>query len=309
MSEQGLICDWHDKYRSLWGHQPIRFGHRLHTLDLFSADGLAGLIESYPREHFSIVQTSDNTQRRLWREGELGGLAGREVIEAIGRGRLWLNMRRLGEVDGRYARLLEQLFDEMRQLAPGFVTLQRGCGLLISSPRSQVHYHADLPGQALLQIAGRKRLYLYPAEEPFISRELLERIAVFDLELDIPYHSWFDEYALTYDLEPGQMVYWPTNAPHRVENQDCLNISLTVDFLTDSIRRAQIVSLANGLLRHRFGWRPRSRSIQGPSYWAKAVLQKGLRNSSWIRRARLERRAVEFRLDRAAPGAVVDLIT
>jgi hypothetical protein len=197
----------------------------------------------------------------------------------------------------------------MRQLAPGFVTLQRGCGLLISSPRSQVHYHADLPGQALLQIAGRKRLYLYPAEAPFISRELLEKIAVFDLELDIPYQSWFDEYALTYDLEPGQIVYWPTNAPHRVENQDCLNISLTLDFLTDPIRRAQIVSLANGLLRHRFGWQPRSRSIQGPSYWAKAVLQKALRNSSWIRQARLAHRAVEFRLDRAAPGAVVDLST
>jgi hypothetical protein len=309
MGEQGLICGWHDKYRSLWGHQPIQFGHRLHKLDLFGTDGLASLIESYPREHFSIVQTSDNTQRRLWREGELGGLSGREVIEAIERGRLWLNMRRLNEVDGRYARLLEQLFDEMRQLAPGFVTLQRGCGLLISSPRSQVHYHADLPGQALLQIAGRKRLSLYPAEEPFISRELLERIAVFDLETDIPYHSWFDEYALTYDLEPGQMVYWPTNAPHRVENQDCLNISLTVDFLTESIRRAQIVSLANGLLRHRFGWQPRSRSIQGPSYWAKAVLQKVLRNGSWIRQARLARKAVEFRLDRAAPGAVVDLIT
>ena len=147
MGEQGLICDWHDKYRSLWGHQPIRLGHRLHKLDLFSADGLASLIESYPREHFSIVQTNDSTQRRLWREGELGGLSGREVIEAIGRGRLWLNMRRLDAVDGRYARLLEQLFDEMRQLTHGFVTLQRGCGLLISSPRSQVHYHADLPGQ------------------------------------------------------------------------------------------------------------------------------------------------------------------
>ncbi len=309
MGEQGLIRGWHDKYRSLWGHQPIRFGHQLHKLDLFGADGLASLIESYPRRHFSIIQTSDNTQRRLWREGELGGLSGREVIEAIGRGRLWLNMRRLNEVDGRYARLLEQLLDEMRQLAPDFVTLRRGCGLLISSPRSQVHYHADLPGQALLQIAGRKRLYLYPAEEPFISCELLERIAVFDLEIDIPYHSWFDEYALTYDLEPGQMVYWPTNAPHRVENQDCLNISLTIDFLTEPILRAQIVTLANGLLRHRFGWRPRSRSIQGPSYWAKAVLQKALCNGSWIRQARLARRAVEFRLDRAAPGAVVDLIT
>ena len=105
------------------------------------------------------------------------------------------------------------------------------------------------------------------------------------------------------------MVYWPTNAPHRVENQDCLNISLTIDFLTEPIRRAQIVALANGLLRHRFGWQPRSRSIQGPSYWTKVVLQKALRNGSWIRQARLARRAVEFRLDRTAPGAVVDLIT
>jgi Cupin-like domain len=309
MGEQGLICGWQDKYLSLWGHQPIRLGHRLHTLDLFGHDGLARLIESYPREHFSIVQTSDTRERRVWREGELGGLSGREVIAAIARGRLWLNMRRLNDVDSRYAHLLEQLFDEMQQLAPGFVTLRRGCGLLISSPRSRVHYHADLPGQGLLQIAGRKRLYLYPAETPFISRELLERIAVFDLEVDIPYHSWFDEYALTYDLEPGQMVYWPTNAPHRVENEDCLNISLTVDFLTEPIRRAQIVTLANGLLRHRFGWEPHSRSIRGPAYWTKAVLQKALRNGSWIRQARRAGKTIEFRLDRAAPGAVVDLIT
>ena len=84
-------------------------------------------------------------------------------------------------------------------------------------------------------------------------------------------------YRVPYDLEPGQMVYSPTNAPHRVENEDCLNISLTLDFLTEPIRRAQIVTLANGLLRHRFGWQPHSRSTQGPSYWAKAVLQKALR--------------------------------
>jgi hypothetical protein len=161
-----------------------------------------------------------------------------------------------------------------------FVSLSRLTGAILmfhevqEDPDDEL---ADLPGQALLQIAD------------------------FDLELDIPYHSWFDEYAPT-DLEPRQMVYWLTNAPHRVENRNCLNISLTVNSFTDSIRRAQIVSFANGLLRHRFGRRPRSRNIQGPSSWAKAVLQKGLRNGSWTRQARLARRAVEFRLDRAAPG-------
>jgi hypothetical protein len=84
---------------------------------------------------------------------------------------------------------------------------------------------------------------------------------------------------------------------------------LTLNFLTEPIRRAQIVTLANGLLCHRFGWQPHSRSVQEPPYWTKAVLQKALRNDSLIRQARLARRAVEFRLDRATPGAVVDLIT
>ena len=50
MGEQGLICGWHDKYRSLCGHQPIRFGYRLHKL---GTDSLPSLIENYPREHFT----------------------------------------------------------------------------------------------------------------------------------------------------------------------------------------------------------------------------------------------------------------
>ena len=104
MGEQGLICDWRDQYLGLWGHQPIRLGHQLHKFDLFSHDGLARLIESYPVSISASFRRTTARNARLWREGELGGLSGREVIAAIARGRLWLNMRRLNDVDGRYAR-------------------------------------------------------------------------------------------------------------------------------------------------------------------------------------------------------------
>jgi len=39
MGEQAVICGWHDKYRSLWGHQAIGFGHQLHQLDLLAPHG------------------------------------------------------------------------------------------------------------------------------------------------------------------------------------------------------------------------------------------------------------------------------
>jgi hypothetical protein len=109
------------------------------------------------------------------------------------------------------------------------------------------------------------------------------------------------------ELEPGQMLNWPLNAPHRVENLDSVNISMTVSYVNDEIRRAEIVHLANGLLRHRFGYRPRSRNLRGPSYFAKAVMQKLLRDSGWVKRQRSARRPIDFRLDAAQPGKIVEL--
>ena len=68
------------------------------------------------------------------------------------------------------------------------------------------------------------------------------------------------------------MLNWPLNAPHRVENLGTVNISMRVSYGNDDIRRAQIVHLANGLLRHRFGYTPKTSNLRGPSFFAKKVL-------------------------------------
>jgi len=103
------------------------------------------------------------------------------------------------------------------------------------------------------------------------------------------------------------MLNWPLNAPHRVENLGVVNISMTISYVNEEIRRAQIVNLANGLLRHRFGYQPKSRNLRGPSYFAKAVMQKLLRDGKWVKRERSARRPIDFRLDADELGKIVDL--
>jgi hypothetical protein len=190
---------------------------------------------------------------------------------------------------------------------PGFKAKRKNCGILVSSPMAQVYYHVDLPGQLLFQIAGRKKLYFYPAHKPFITHEQLEHTAITGLGVDIKFEPWYDEYARVQDFEPGQMVHWPHFAPHRVVNYDVMNISMTVDFSTAPILRAQMVNYANGILKHGLGWTPRSRSITGVPFWTKAVLQKTLRDAPWIKKKKAVNEQIEFKLDRTEPGAIVEL--
>jgi hypothetical protein len=67
------------------------------------------------------------------------------------------------------------------------------------------------------------------------------------------------------------------------------------------------VNLATGLLRHRFGRTAASRSISGPVFFAKRAMQKLMRDTGWVKTQRKVRRPVDFRLDPAVPGRVLDL--
>jgi hypothetical protein len=307
MTAAKLLPDWSLQTPALWGNQPLKLPHQLHTSIMFSREVLTELIETYPRSHYALVHMGGQKDRRHWREGDIGALKGPQVFEAIQRGRMWLNLRDVSALDNRYKTMLDEIFETLSARLPGFHAPRRSCGILISSPRAQVYYHADLPGQLLCQIEGTKRVYLYPATRPFISPEIIEDIALFDMELDVPYQPWYEEHAREYRLQPGEFLQWPLNAPHRVENDDCLNVSLTISFATEEIRRAQTVNLANGILRHRFGAKRPGRSLTGMSYWGKAVIQKTLRNTAWIKTERAARRQIAFKLDPGNLGAIREI--
>ena len=113
-----IFSKWDETHSELWSHQPIRLEHEMHKSPAFSMDELAQLIESYPREHYSLVKTGAKGSSRVWREGDIGNLSGRQVIEAISRGGLWLNMRDVGAVDSRYRKLIDRMFEEIAAKVP-----------------------------------------------------------------------------------------------------------------------------------------------------------------------------------------------
>ena len=99
------------------------------------------------------------------------------------------------------------------------------------------------------QISGAKRVFLYPATDVFIPPASIEKILLRETDEDVLYKPWFDEYASVIDLTPGEMLTWPLYAPHRVENHDCLNISVTMEHWTKDIWNAYAVHYGNGVMR------------------------------------------------------------
>jgi hypothetical protein len=306
MSET-IFKDWTPAETAAWTTAPLKARHRLNEHPLFSFAALADLIENYPREHYALVYMGAQGGKREWREGDIGGLSGAEVIASIKAGRMWLNLRNIGAVDRRYRDVLEQIFAEIATNIPGYDTYNQTSGILISSPKAQVYYHCDLPGQALWQIHGKKRVYVYPNRPPFLSPEQLETIALYEVEVDMAYDPAFDKHATVFEIEGGEMLHWPLNAPHRVENLDVLNVSMTMEYWTQAIRRQQMLTMGNALLRTRFGYTPKGTALEGPGFWAKAALQAGVRRAGLLKQMRKAKRPIEFTLDRDKPGQIVEL--
>ncbi|MEM7214274.1 MAG: hypothetical protein AAF423_01930 [Pseudomonadota bacterium] len=304
--QQSIISDWQPEFAENFGEEARLLHHRLSDTGLFTHEALAELIDKFPPESYNLNTMGYDPENPVWREGTVKNANGKDVISAIEQGRMWLNLRAVDQHDTRYAELLNDIFDEFEGYVPRFETFKRKFGILISSPKVQVFYHADIPGQSLWQVEGRKRVYVYPNRAPYLAPKHLEGIMLGETEEEIPYDPKFDEDALVYDLKPGEMVHWPLNCPHRVVNEDCLNISVTTEHWTSDIRKSFAVNYANGVLRRRLGMKDLSQSISGPSVYAKAALAVAWRNLK-LDRSKKFVRMIDFAVDPNAETGIVDI--
>lgn len=302
-----ILTDWRDHHRELFGHHTLHLQHGLHDSELFGDAALARLIENYPREYYH-VKTTDNGAGagRSHREGEIGDLSGAQVLEAVRNGSIWLNLQNPGDIVPEYGDMLAEMYREFEARVPGLKTFKHMSTILISSPRVQVRYHADVPGQMLWQMRGRKRVWVYPNSAPFLPAEAIEKLVLKRLhETDMPYRNWFEEHAQAVDLEPGNMLYWPLNCPHRVENYDSLNVSVTTEHWTSQLRNVYAVNYANGLLRQA-GIKDLSNCTSGMPFHGKLALAAAHKISGAGRR-RAKPYLIDFRVDPQSAGGYRDI--
>jgi hypothetical protein len=291
-----------------FGRRPMRLRHSLHESSLFSDAALARLIERTPRSRFHVnTMPRQGTDPRLWREGDMAGLSGDAVLQAVARGNIWVHLQRVNESSGIHADLLDALYDGIERRVPQFRSFRQSMSILVSSPRMNVAYHADVPGQCLWQVRGQKRVWVYPAREPFLPRRTMERIALKKaLDTDFAYDPSFDASAEVHDLNPGDWITWPRNCPHRVVNADCVNVSLTTEHWTDELRAGYVVDYANGLLRPLLGERELARDTDGAAFYAKFALAGAHKLVAKARRAGLPL-TIDFRVDPASADGFADV--
>lgn len=275
----GSLLTWTAEEAARFGREPLTAGHRLHESALFGDEALVELLDRIPAEQLHAYTMGDDPgDHSQWRAVRYAGVSGRDLLEAVRRGRLWLNLLRVQEADHRYELLIRRVYGELAERVPGFAPQSISATMLISSPGAMVHYHADGQPNLLWHLRGRKQVWVYPALDPrFLATRDLQRIFAGEADEFVPYQRAWDKHAAVFELAPGRVASWPQNAPHRVANTTGLNVSLSTEHRTRSSSRREHVWAGNLLLSRHLHLPVSSTKESGPWAVAKATCYRALR--------------------------------
>lgn len=251
-----ILTDWDSDKTAAFQKKKIVAHHNLHERDLFTDEGLIELLDAYPRENLGLyTMGTDPEGLDTFKAGNAHGVSGKDILDVVKRGRVWLNLRKADLELPVYAELRDDMFAEVDQRT-GVKTRKQDLGVLISSPKVQIFFHMDIPLVLLWQVRGVKRVWLWDVKEPYVKDVELEGVVLRETEEEVPFDAAWDENATVVDLEPGMVATWPQFGPHRVQNHDVLNVSLSCEFQTmETLVRANAL-YANGVFRRNFGMNP-----------------------------------------------------
>jgi hypothetical protein len=269
-----LISNWTPENRAAFGHRGLTFAHTLAERPMFSDEGLASVLDRYPRHRLGVFTMGrDLTDTSTWRRGAADELTGAQLLAAVRSGRIWLNLRDTDKHLPDYAALLREIVAE-KERELGVSILKPDLGLLISSPDVDVFYHLDVPLSSLWQIRGEKYFRLYPRAAPYVADAQIERFVLREAEGQFDFDPAWDAQAEIFTLTPGVMVTWPQNAPHRVSNGAMMNVSLSMEFMTPAALMRANILYANGLMRRWWGGSPKVQTGLGPIALSKITMAR-----------------------------------
>lgn len=268
--------------------------HNYQKSPLFSDEALIELLDNYPRKWLQCYTMGTNPEDHSdWTTVHIADRTGEEILQALKKGRIWINAVNFDQYKTEYSELIEQMYQKIDQNCSAITNVKPSfSALLVSSPGIQVYYHLDPDPNMLWHLKGTKKVWVYPPhDERFTPQHYIEEIIGEERHENLPYKKSFDEYAQSYELKPGQLVSWPQHSPHRVENVD-LNVSLTSSYGSKQSRRLNGVHGANHYILKRLGIKNRSVNTKGLIPAIKAfsyyglnrlnILKKGSRTSTYV---------------------------
>ncbi len=300
-----IINDWAVEHTEKFQKETFRIKHDLISTGLFSDDALSELLDKHPKDQLDVCTLGDHpVYQYKFRTGDVRGVDGKTLIEAAKAGTIWMNLRKAMNIHPEYKAVLENMYGEIATLTGKKPFHARG-GILISSPAAQVPLHFDATETILWHIRGQKRIFLYPQTEEFLPDEDYEALMFRVTEDYLPYNSEMEAAADVYDLAEGEMITWPLNRPHRVENQSYC-VSVTTEYSTPESSVKNAAMYTNAVLRRKLGLNPNWQTASTPEKYIKAGMGKVLRKIGVLNTLKQDD-MVSFKIDKTLPGYVRDV--
>ncbi|MEO5883452.1 MAG: cupin domain-containing protein, partial [Caldimonas sp.] len=164
-----------------------------------------------------------------------------------------------------YRGFLEEVMASVRPLVepqqPGMFNV--GGFVFISAPPSVTPFHIDRENNFWLQVKGRKTINVWdPTDRHVVPTDVVDEFIVYADREEVRLREGFVERSHTFDVGPGDGVYFPSTSPHMTRCDpgwarpgDGVSISIGVVFYTAVTRRSANVHRWNLLLR-RLGMTP-----------------------------------------------------
>jgi hypothetical protein len=215
-------------------------------------------------------------------------LSTEETIRRIQDSKAWMALHNI-QNDPLYRTLVDEVLDYVQPMIelkdPGMC--HRAGWIFVTSPNAITPYHLDHEHNFILQILGKKTIYVFdPLDRSIVTEQALELFHAKRSRDLVVFSDEIQKKAQVFNVEPGMGAYMPVNAPHWVKNGDNVSITVSFTYYTKRTLRRKSVHRANFKLR-KLGLSPRPVGERPLNDLVKRALSDGQRTAKlWLSRTK-----------------------
>lgn len=218
-------------FREKFNRATFAFFHHLADHPLFELPRLLEVSRGLPDADV-YYDAGDIRVDQRWDQTPRSALSVEQLIDRIENAGAWILLKKANRFP-EYSAILDQGLAEAQALVgPAFPRKMRvrSAVILITSPNRTTAYHIDPDCNFLCQIRGSKTLHVFDRyDREVLPEEEIERFWAVDKNAAV-YKPPLQHRATTYDFKPGMGVHMPVNAPHWVQNDKNISVTLAMIF-------------------------------------------------------------------------------